>query len=299
MDFSAWTIAVTLSKLLIYIGTASAIGGTFIRLQNEANDNLSLAVEKSQLVLISLGIIATVANFFLQVGAFAEEGWSGMLDQSFIKILWQTSAGDSTLYRIIALVVALLLTKQLSLMRVADNKIARTVVLFFYALSVLLLGRSFSLIGHTAELPWLSQLLLSTHLLLISWWMGTLWPLYIACSKENNKALFSTMERFGQQAAVAVSILFLCGLILSYQMVGTFYLLFTTEYGINLLIKLTFIGIILFIAVQHKLVLVPQLLKEANGAKKLAVSIKIEIIVGLLILVTTSILTTMVGPSHG
>ena len=107
------------------------------------------------------------------------------------------------------------------------------------------------------------------------------------------------MVTFGKQAAVAVSILFLCGLILSYQLVGTLSSLFTTEYGINLLIKMGFISIVLFIAAKHKLILVPQLLKSVNGAKKLAVSIKIEIILGLLILVTTSILTTMIGPAHG
>lgn len=299
MDFSIWSIVIILSKVFIYAGVAAMVGGSFVYLFNQPSDRLQLSVRKYLLLSISLGLVATLTNFLLQVGAFAEAGWSGMFDTTYLAILWDSAAADSSLYRIAGFILILsIFYLEPVLARFKLSNYQQPITYTGYFIALCLVARSFSIIGHTSELEMTSQLLLSAHIILVSWWMGSLVPLYLACNLLENKQLHAVMHRFGQQAAVVVSLLILCGLILTYQLLATFEALFTTPYGINLLTKLSVVSLILLIALRHKLTLVPGLLKATNKSNTLAKSIQLEIALAAIIFIATASLTTLVGPTH-
>ena len=82
---------------------------------------------------------------------------------------------------------------------------------------------------------------------------------------------------------------------LSIQLVGSIDALVTTSYGQVLLFKLILVNSILLLAARHKFKLVPAL-NNSTGREMLSKSISIEIVIALAILLTTSVLTSLVGP---
>ena len=71
--------------------------------------------------------------------------------------------------------------------------------------------------------------------------------------------------------------------------------LFNSDYGQLVLLKLLLVSAILSMGAWHKFCLVPHLTKEnINTLKR---SISVEMAVAVLVLLTTSVLTTLVGPS--
>ena len=108
------------------------------------------------------------------------------------------------------------------------------------------------------------------------------------------------MELFGRCAAVIVPLLLLAGFVIAYQLVGSFDLLFGSDYGQLLLLKLMMVAAILSLAALHKWRLVPALNSDNNVQARaiLAKSIIVEICLALLILSITTVLSTLVGPVH-
>ncbi|WP_019029734.1 copper resistance D family protein [Colwellia piezophila] len=292
MEISPWDIAIIISKLMIYIGIAGSVGGVFIHwlvIQREQPFNLR---QHCQLLLF-IGIVGTLLNFFMQVGAFAESGLSGVFDPFYNNLLWQSNAGDALLYRLTGLLLALISVTKLTATGQYRNIFAAT-----FMISVILLARSFSIIGHTAEMNLTSQLLLNLHVLLVFCWLGSLWPLWKACGVLSAADLHKVMQQFGYYASYMVSLLILCGLIVAYQLIGSIHSLFFTSYGQSFLLKLALVMGILLIAAHHKFNLVAKLIKSEQATKALARSIQWEMVLALLILLTTTWLTTVVGPDH-
>ena len=292
MEISPWDIVIIISKMMIYIGISGSIGGVSIYwLAIKRAYPLNLR-QHCQLMLF-IGIVGTLLNFFMQVGAFAESGIAGIVDPFYNSLLWQSSAGDAILYRLTGFILALL-----AVTKVMATGQYRRLLLVTFILSILLLARSFSVIGHTAELNLTSQLLLNLHVLLVFGWLGSLWPLWKACGVLSAAVLHNVMQQFGYYASYLVSLLILCGLIVAYQLIGSLESLFVSPYGQSFLLKLTLVIGILLIAANHKFNLVAKLLTNVQGNKALARSIQWEMVLALLILLITTWLTTVVGPEH-
>ncbi|GAW96573.1 MULTISPECIES: copper resistance D family protein [Colwellia] len=292
MEISPWDIAIIISKLMIYIGISGAVGGIFIYwlvIKRGYPFNLR---RHCQLLLL-LGVFGTILNFFMQVGAFAEAGLSGVFDAFYNSLLWQSNAGESLLYRLAGFILALISVSK----GIATGQYRR-IFLVTFILSALLLVRSFSVIGHTAEMNLAWQLLLNLHVLLVFCWLGSLWPLWKACGALSAPVLHDVMQQFGYYASYIVSLLILCGLMVAYQLFGSIASLFFTSYGQSFLLKLALVMGILLIAAQHKFNLVAKLIKNEQGKQALARSIQWEMILALGILLTTTWLTTVVGPDY-
>ncbi|MFK8036282.1 MAG: copper resistance D family protein, partial [Hyphomicrobiales bacterium] len=155
---------------------------------------------------------------------------------------------------------------------------------------------SFSMVGHGMHAPrWLMGSLVSIHVLAISFWIGALWPLYSAASGAmslNNCGLLA--HRFGRQATWIVVLLILAGVLLTYNLVGSISLMWSSQYGNTLLIKLGLVVALLGLAAGNKLKLVPAMLaNRQTAAARLKKSIKWEAVIFLLILSVTVILTTV------
>ena len=157
---------------------------------------------------------------------------------------------------------------------------------------------SFYLIGHTSDLSIISQISISLHVVIIAWWLGSLWPLWLACSFLPNSKLKQVMAEFGRYASYLVLSLIVCGIVVGYQLLGSIHALFFSDYGQVFLIKLVFFSVLIGIASLHKYKLVPQLNSALQGTVKLQGSIKYEIYIAVFVLITTACLTTLVGPSQ-
>jgi putative copper resistance protein D len=127
--------------------------------------------------------------------------------------------------------------------------------------------------------------------------MGALWPLWRACHDVPSDSLHQLMEKFGAYAAVSVLVLIVCGGILGFQLVGSFDMLFFTDYGQGIAIKLFTVSLILLVAAYHKWKLVPALLKK-QSSDVLARSIVIEMYLGVAVLGITTVASTLMGPAH-
>lgn len=305
MDLSAWVLAEVASKLVIYFGIAAAGGGAAIASiiigagSEAAADDLRRAIARYSRLLIAVAMVAVVVNFFMQVGAFAEAGIAGLWDQDMLAILWQSAVGDASALRIIGFAILLV-----AFYRFGDSswsggywpKMAGSLLL----VGLVILVFSFRFVGHSTELSMLLQGLLGLHVLIAAWWMGSLWPLYLACLHLPAQALYRLMHGFGRIASVLVSLLIFAGGWLAYQLLGSWEGLFFSAYGLSLLLKIALVSGILLLAAQHKLRLVPALLSAGGLQARAALSrsIKVEMFVGAVILLLTAVLSTVMGPVH-
>ncbi len=304
MGISFWVFPLLATKLLVYLGVSAAIGGVFMAYMLSQREELRSVVSAYIQLFVSLAVLSTILGFYLQVGAFSEEGLSGMWDVEVAAILWDSPIGDAVLFRVTGFFIVLITISVQN--HWAQNARLyhwrKAVVIFSFFVGALVLVRSFSLVGHTAELEPVYQGLISLHVFIAAWWMGALWPLWRACSTRNsignNLFLHSLMEKFGQFAAFLVPLLIACGCIIGFQLIGSLAEFQDTAYGQLFSIKLLSVIAILILATWHKLNLVPKLLGRKNGEKTLALSIRIEMIIGLIVLVATVIVANRVGPEH-
>jgi len=293
MELYGWEFATVLSKLFVYLGIAAAVGGIFISLMVAQHRKLVVSIRKYSLWLISGAIVAACASFFIQVGAFAESGFAGMVDEMFIDLLWQSNVGNSMLLIVLALVLMLFASLLVAMPDVRARYISVVVTLT----SLVIMTNAFTLVGHTSQLSFVTKILLGIHLSIAAWWMGALWPLWRACCDVANEPLHDLMEKFGRYAAISVLLLIICGSLLGLELVGSFEALLFTAYGQGIAIKLLMVSLILLIAAYHKWQLVPALLSK-QSSEALASSIKIEMHLGLIILGITTVASTLTGPVH-
>jgi len=299
MDFSIWSIANAFTKLLIYAGISGVVGGTCIYFLKNTNDALKSSVERYLFKSAYVGIVAVLINFFIQVGAFAENGFLGMFDRSLYGLLWQTGTGDAVLLRIVGLSLPLLIKPAIELLKWFEISFKNYLVAsFLYIPSIVLLGLSFSRVGHTTELDEIYKVFIAIHIIGVSWWMGLLWPLYKACAVLSQKDLQKLMYGFGHLAQWAVFTIVLCGVSLILGLVKNPWDALQSSYGMVMLVKLLLVVALLMLAAIHKFRLVPALEVSNDAASRLSLSIRIELIIGIVVLATTSILTTVVGPLH-
>ncbi|OJF68973.1 copper-binding protein [Alteromonas sp. V450] len=301
MEMYIWSTLIVLSNFSFYLGFVSIASYTFLgqvidQIQQKAQQKTT-TTPSTFLKLINgwifVGLVANFIWFIASTGAMAEDGIRGALDSDMIELMWGSSIGEVTFYRSIGFSIAIFAF--VFFVYSKPTKIKRYVLHLLYLCSLLLLAYSFSVLGHVSELAWLERITLIFHVLLIAWWMGALLPLRYACSVLAHNELFILMEKFGKQAVPMVTLIIIAGLWLSIQLVGSIDALVTTSYGQVLLFKLILVNLILLLAARHKFKLVPAL-NNSTGREMLSKSISIEIVIALAILVTTSALTSLVGP---
>jgi putative copper resistance protein D len=134
--------------------------------------------------------------------------------------------------------------------------------------------------------------------LIIGSWIGAFYPLWKLCSTDDNIVIKNVMDTFGRLGIVIVILVLLSGMGMVWMLFDSPTELFSSDYGIAVTIKLCLVAIILLIAAWHKLVLVPKL-TIANpllAKQKLQKSIGLEALIAVLILATTAVLSSVLGP---
>lgn len=242
MEMYIWNSVIVLSKTIFYIGFACFTGYTFLGRtlmrgsRNLLGNNDGSNIRKLTIALIFSVLIANVAWFFASTGAMVEEGIQGAFDPDMVSIMWDSSIGESTLFRILGLIVAIF--AMVSPRYLKFIRLNQYLKQGLYAISLLILAYSFVLIGHVSELDTFDKALFMIHVLVMAWWFGSLVPLHQACKTANYEDLYCLMEVFGKQASVLVSLLLFAGLVLAIQLLGNLEALFNSSYGQTLLVKL-------------------------------------------------------------
>ncbi|EWH08291.1 CopD family protein [Paraglaciecola aquimarina] len=296
MEMYIWNAIIVLSKILFYVGFACIAGYTFWGGSYSGNTMKTEDKRSFSQITFMTALIAFIANtvwFFANTGAIAEEGIGGVLDLDMIIIMWDSSIGDTAIWRSIGLIGAIMLVVFSSPMTVRNRSL--NVLQLLLVICLLVFSYSYTLVGHVSEMGVFEKGLLMVHVIVMAWWFGALYPLKKACDMLELEKLYQIMERFGKQASVMVSLLLIAGLLLVIQLVGGIEALLTSNYGQTILVKLLLVTSILTIAATHKLKLVPQL-KSNDGRKALSKSISIEMFVAIAILSVTAVLTSIVGP---
>lgn len=252
----------------------------------QAKPSFKLHLRRAILTMVVLALLASLAQMVVQAGRLLDDGLAGMVDPEMIGIVYEGALGNSVTVRLIGLAM-------IAVAALRNWKYA--VFLVFAGPGALLVATSFSLVGHATQEPrWLLTLLVTIHVLAVSFWIGALLPLYRAASGLLPLPIAAHLaHRFGQQATLIVPLLIVAGGVLSYQFVGTWAAMFTTQYGLTLALKLALVASLLLLASANKFRIVPDMLAGSDSAaRRLQRTIRLEAIAFMLILVVTSVLTT-------
>lgn len=295
----SWVTVSVISKFFYLIGSAAVVGGPpSYHLLHGLNGRLTSRVLFYIVVGALVGTLASGSYFLAQVGAINDSGITGMLDWSMARLLVETNLGFSAGWRIGGLLLSLLLVLLLSRSgrfqrKLPSHSLGIAALTFVIAGSIAL---SFPLVGHVSVLPTPYKFLLSLHVLAVMAWIGSLTPLWLACSEGTPNDLQKILEQYGKAAMIVVSMLVISGAITVFELLRSIGDMVDTAYGRSLLIKLFGVVVLLLLAARHKLSLVPKLNSETTKLR-LKRSIRVEIIVGVAVLAITAYTTTAVGPS--
>ena len=286
-----WIYATWLLKVFLYLGVAFVIGGAFCFFLLGRYVEIKATILKYITLGAGVGFSSSALGFFILVGSFANTGLSGMWDSNYINILINTPIGHIHIIRIISFVLLLILmVAKLSKANIQVSKIEKTIFIILLTPIVF----SFSQLGHVTNLTLFAQVLLSIHVLMMSLWMGSLYPLWKTCHEINGLPLKESMHLFGRIAAFIVAILIACGTSIALLLIRDFNTLINMPYGLGFIIKILLVMGILLLAAFNKWYFTPRL-QEPKFAKKLGHAILFEMSLGLSILLTTAYITTVVG----
>jgi putative copper resistance protein D len=287
VSLGVWDAAVIAVKTLTYAATLGAAGAVFFLLYSgtliASADRLR--IRRIVLGLSTLSVFAGAAQIMVSAGSMGGEA-AGMLDGSLLHMVWQAGAGRASAIRAIGLLIAALLV-------LSDRP---SWLAFFGAVVA---ATSFAWTGHARSLnpDVFPILLLSVHLLGAAFWLGALAPLAIVARDGDLSRIAATAARFGTVAVFAVGGLMAAGVTLLWMLLGDFTALWGSTYGRYVICKLAIVACLLCVAAFNKLRLTPRLCAgDTRAARSLRTSIRLELLLGVLILAVTATLTTVTGP---
>jgi putative copper resistance protein D len=294
MILTVFEISVLMSKWVIYLSVAAVIGGTLMQYLIKAQPNLRFSVAKYIGLGAVFGLIAVSVNYFAQVGSFAETGLMGMFDAQMHAFLWPTQVGKTVFWRLIGFGLMLLASYTM----LSKNNNTRHFSVAISIISSLLIAVTFTFIGHSTELGLVAQGLILIHVLIIGSWIGAFYPLWKLCNIDDNIVIQNVMDTFGRIGIGIVILVLLSGMGMVWMLFDSPTELLSSDYGIAVTIKLSLVCILLLIAAWHKFILVPNLtiFTAPLANRKLQKSIGLEALVALIILATTAVLSSVLGP---
>lgn len=298
MQLSEWSLLLLILKLASYMAIAALAGSLLIRFiidkiafDSTAKRQFLHCINRWQITWVALGVVAAIFQVPIEAGAMSESGLAGMWDTFMLDFIWQSVIGDQAALRIPAFLIALIaiLSWQKSTRFIARLNLTLIIM------AVMVIIYSFTFTGHSAEKSILIKSTFTLHLIAIASWGGSLWPLYKSCKLLPITVVKPLMHHFGQLAIIIVLLMLSTGIFLLFQYLISISALFNSDYGQLILLKLLLVSAILSMGAWHKFCLVPHLTKEnINTLKR---SISVEMALAVLVLLTTSVLTTLVGPS--
>ncbi|MEA3180034.1 MAG: copper resistance protein [Gammaproteobacteria bacterium] len=162
-------------------------------------------------------------------------------------------------------------------------------------LGTLLSTTSFTLVGHTSTTPHrlAAAVLITLHLLVIAFWLGSLWPLYLAAGREQPSVTARVIDAFSMAAAWVVPLILLAGIGLTALLLPSL-ATFRQPYGQLLLAKVTGFAVLMAMASLNKWHFGPACAEGDTVAFKRTVVIEYVLI--CIVLAATAVMTTFFSP---
>jgi len=280
-----WGLSSILAKWLLYTGLTGATGITMVRLVFWSHVKpLDARLRRFSLILAGVALTAAILSFLIR-GAALTGDIAGMVDREMLGLLWTTSVGEAFAYRL-AGVFLIIAGLYLPAIGAWFSLVGGVVALW-----------SFTQIGHIPDLEQTGvRLLLLLHLLGVSFWVGILAPLHwLARDPEYLEIAANLGDHFGVMASGIVAVLVLAGGLMAWLILGSVSLLFTSSYGLVLVVKVTLVALLLGLAAANKLRFIPGMKAgKQQAANHLVRSIELEFIVITSVLIATATLTSVV-----
>ena len=269
---SAALRAISFALLLNAAGIPIFIAAFGRLIPNSLPDVIKLG---SRVTIAALVFVA--AHQALEAARMAGE-MSGVVDPAMQKIALLSAAGAAFAVRIIGL----------ALVAVGLRSATSTLALS----GTLLTTTSFTLLGHTTTTPHrvAAALLVTVHLLVVAFWIGSLWPLYIAATKDPPARV---IESFSKTAAAVVPIILLAGIGLTALLLPSL-AAFKQPYGQLLLAKVTGFAVLMAVASLNKWHFGPACAEGDTAAFKRTVAVEYVLICA--VLAVTAAMTTFYSP---
>ncbi|AWB67876.1 hypothetical protein C2869_16235 [Saccharobesus litoralis] len=293
MEALVWNSLIFISQLMFTVCFALLTGQIYLRtaLSHVALGLIEFSKKQYILACMAMGGLSSICWFLANTGGLAESGFMGMFDPTMFSMMADSSIGKVTISRIVILIAIVVVVW--SSTYIPNSKLNRQFGSCICAVLIFLLAWSYTVAGHMSSASLTLRSLVSVHLIIMAWWFGLLLPLYFSSLRLTNDELYKVMHRFGIHASFLVPMLLLAGLTIAYSKFSSISQLITSDYGVVLLVKVTSVSIILAIAANHKLRLVPNLKKKRTT---LQMSLRVEIVVALCILIITTGLSSFVSP---
>jgi copper resistance protein D len=283
---SVWDAALIALKAMTYAATLGAAGAVFFLCYSGtliANPDRT-SIRRLAVGLAMMSMLTGGAQILVTAGSMSGAA-AGMWDGTMLHMTWQAGAGRAYAIRAIGLVLLTL-------------AVLRNLLPWPACIGAATAATSFALTGHAWSLHpnALPILLLSVHLLGGAFWLGALGPLAIVARGHELPRIAATAFRFGSSAIFVVGALIAAGLCLLWMMLGSISDMWASEYGRYVLLKLTMVACLLCLAAFNKLRLTPRLLAgDLEAVRGLRLSIRLELLLGALILAVTATFTTIAG----
>ena len=297
---SGWELLDLACKLLTYLGAASLSGSIFCfwLFKNESRQ-ISHEILTYLAAGVFLGFQGALLRFFVQVGMVVDNGLVGMFDWGMAKIYFDSPVGDTTFFQLIGFVLAfvsgIVARKKIEMGTSHSTHNSLQFFNFGSLIAFLLLILSFRFSGHISVLSTISKLAIVLHYSAFSAWIGSLYPLCLLSFSKDISFIRNRVKAFGDWAVFMVAVLIIAGGFMLLDLFGSIDEIFSTDYGMVVLVKLTLVIAILGIAAINRVRLTPNIVSQ-KGVRQFRNSVTIEIFVALLILIVTTYLSTVVGP---
>jgi len=251
-----------------------------------------------------LGILTAVLGIVLLLplppldAARMAGDFAGAHDAALLRLALHSSRGDAHAWQLagLTLVAAGLWFHRANGVAVWTLSIAVT--------GAALAAVALTLTGHTSVNPmraWLAPLL-AVHLLVVAFWFGALWPLWLMLRHETAAAAEAVLRRFSRIAIWLVPCIALAGLGMGFVLIdswGTF----KRPYGLILIAKATVFALLLLLAALSRWRFTPALVSgpaampaAARSALRRSIITEYLLIAGVLAM--TAALTSLYSPEH-
>ena len=231
-------------------------------------------------------IVLVAAHYALEAARMAGE-MSGMWDPTLQGMAWNSPAGTALICRLLGLLLVAVGLQEASV---------RWTILAVGG-TVLATG-AFALTGHTSVNAHRAALapLLMLHLLVVAFWFGALWPLYVASLRETPARASDIIERFTAVATWLVPAVFLAGIVMAVLLLPNLQAL-SEPYGELLIAKVVGFAVLMGLAAANKWRLGPALVHgPAQSGRWFRRSVAAEYVLIAAVLTITAVMTSFFSP---
>ena len=279
----AWSLAFRAVSFVLLLNAAGI--PIFLAVFGRGSFGLSLdsATTRIGWKLAIAALLFVAGHYVLEAARMAGE-MSGMLDPAMQSMALHSSQGAAFIVRMagLALIAGGLWSARASAARIG-------------LLGSVLAIASFTLTGHTSVTPHrpAAAALLTLHLLVVAFWIGSLWPLYLMASGERHADAARLIEAFSRIAAWLVPIIFVAGLALTALLVPGLST-FGQPYGQLLLAKVATFAVLMALATLNKWRFGPAC--EVGDTRAFKRTVVLEYALICLVLAITATMTMFYSP---